>query len=57
VHVETVREVHGDGSVTTDGGNTGPGTPGSGGSAYGSFRRRRFPSEIYGFALIDYPDA
>jgi GH24 family phage-related lysozyme (muramidase) len=56
VHVETVREVHGDGSVTTDGGNTGPGTPGTSGKAFGSFRRRRFPSEIHGFALVDYPD-
>lgn len=56
VHVETVREVHGDGSVTTDGGNTGPGTPGTSGKAFGSFRRRRFPAEIHGFALVDYPD-
>jgi GH24 family phage-related lysozyme (muramidase) len=56
VHVETVREVLGDGSVTTDGGNTNPGTPATSGKAYGAFQRRRFPGEIYGFALVDYPD-
>jgi len=56
VHVETVREVHGAGAVTTDGGNTNPGTPATSGTAFGSFRRRRFPPEIHGFALVDYPD-
>jgi hypothetical protein len=42
--------------VTTDGGNTNPGTPTTSGRAFGSFRRRRFPAEIHGFALVDYPD-
>lgn len=53
VHVETVRQVKSD-SVITNGGNTSPGTSGSQSNGGGAFRRRRYPSEITGFALVDH---
>ncbi len=56
VHVETVRETRPDGSVITDGGNTSPGRAGSQANGGGAFQRTRFPSEVHGFALVDYPD-
>ena len=53
VHVETVREVL-SGSVITNGGNTSAGTGGSQSNGGGAYRRRRYPSEITGFALVDH---
>ncbi len=47
-HVEMVTKVHGDGSVSTIGGNTSiPGGEGVG-------KKRRRPGEITGFALVNY---
>ena len=53
VHVETVREVLSD-SVITNGGNTSAGATGSQSNGGGAFRRRRYPSEVTGFALVDH---
>lgn len=61
VHVETIRScaLHWRllGLIRTEGGNTSSGTNGSqdnGGGAYPRFRRIK---DIYGIALVDYPDA
>jgi hypothetical protein len=53
VHVETVREVHGD-HLITNGGNTSSGSAGSQSNGGGAFRRRRSPGEVTGFALVDH---
>jgi hypothetical protein len=53
VHVETVREVHGD-HIITNGGNTSSGSAGSQSNGGGAFRRRRSPGEVTGFALVDH---
>jgi hypothetical protein len=55
VHVEMVRaKANPDGSVPTWGGNTSPGTSGSQSNGGGAYRRVRYPSEIRGFALVDF---
>ncbi|MDP2711331.1 MAG: hypothetical protein Q8O56_08935 [Solirubrobacteraceae bacterium] len=53
VHVETVVEVLSD-SVITHGGNTSSGISGSQSNGGGAFRRRRYRTEITGFALVDH---
>ena len=55
VHVETVRQVNGDGSCNTYGGNTSPDNNGSQSNGGGAYKRTRYPSEIRGFALVRYP--
>lgn len=63
VHVETVRELlkptarHPYWRVVTDGGNTSPGDAGSQSNGGGAYRRVRPIAQVYGFALVDYPDA
>jgi hypothetical protein len=55
VHVEMVRaKANSDGSVPTWGGNTSPGTSGSQSNGGGASKRTRYPSEIRGFALVDF---
>lgn len=55
VHVEMVRgKAYSDGSVPTWGGNTSPGTSGSQSNGGGAYHRVRYPSEIRGFALLDW---
>lgn len=63
VHVETVRYFIKDRktrrvlAVVTDGGNTSSGAGGSQSNGGGAFRRVRPISDVYGFALVDYPEA
>jgi len=55
-HVEMVRgPANGDGSVPTYGGNTSPGSGGSQSNGGGAYERVRYPSEIRGFALVEFP--
>jgi hypothetical protein len=54
VHVETVRGFSGSNTLTW-GGNTSPGTSGSQSNGGGAFMRTRYPSEVYGYALVRYP--
>lgn len=55
VHVEMVRgKANSDGSVPTWGGNTSPGTSGSQSNGGGAYRRTRYPSEVRGFALLQW---
>jgi hypothetical protein len=56
VHVETVRGFSGSNTLTY-GGNTSPGSSGSQSNGGGAFSRTRYPSEVRGYALIDYSDA
>ena len=55
VHVEMVRSINGDGSTSTYGGNTSPGTSGSQSNGGGAYARVRYSSEVYGYALVRYP--
>lgn len=63
VHVETVRQVFTltrskrFGWVLTNGGNTGSDNAGDQANGGGAFRRWRRLSDVYGFALVDFPDA
>jgi hypothetical protein len=56
VHVETVRGFSGSNTLTW-GGNTSPGSSGSQSNGGGAFARTRYPSEVRGYALIDYSGA
>lgn len=53
VHVETVRGFSGSNTLTY-GGNTSPGSSGSQSNGGGAFARTRYPSEVRGYALVDY---
>lgn len=55
VHVEMVREPPTSSSTLTFGGNTSPGTSGSQSNGGGAYARTRYPSEVYGYALVRYP--
>jgi hypothetical protein len=55
VHVEMVRAAPTSSSTLTYGGNTSPGTSGSQSNGGGAYARTRYPSEVYGYALIRYP--
>lgn len=54
VHVETVRGFNGSNTLTW-GGNTSAGSSGSQSNGGGAFARERSPSEVRGYALMDYP--
>jgi len=56
VHVETVRGFSGSNALTY-GGNTSPGSGGSQSNGGGAYARTRYPSEVRGYALVDYSDA
>jgi len=56
VHVEMVRgPASSNGNVPTYGGNTSPGSSGSQSNGGGAYERTRYPSEVRGFALVEYP--
>lgn len=56
VHVEMVRDQpRSDGSVPTYGGNTSSSSSGSQSNGGGAYERVRYPSEVRGFALVEYP--
>ena len=54
VHVETVRGFNGS-TTLTYGGNTSPGSSGSQSNGGGAYARSRYPSEVRGYALVEYP--
>jgi hypothetical protein len=54
VHVETVRGFDGSNTLTY-GGNTSSGSSGSQSNGGGAYKRSRTPSEVRGYALMDYP--
>jgi hypothetical protein len=54
VHVETVRGFSGSNTLTW-GGNTSSGSSGSQSNGGGAYKRSRYPSEVYGYALVRYP--
>lgn len=54
VHVETVRGFNGSNTLTY-GGNTSSGSSGSQSNGGGAYARERKPSEVRGYALVDYP--
>jgi hypothetical protein len=54
VHVETVRGFDGQNTLTY-GGNTSSGSSGSQSNGGGAYKRSRSPSEVRGYALMDYP--
>jgi hypothetical protein len=54
VHVETVRGFDGSNTLTY-GGNTSSGSSGSQSNGGGAYKRTRTPSEVRGYALMDYP--
>lgn len=54
VHVEMVRGFDGSNTLTY-GGNTSSGSSGSQSNGGGAYKRSRSPSEVRGFALVDYP--
>jgi hypothetical protein len=54
VHVETVRGFSGSNTLTY-GGNTSPGSSGSQSNGGGAYERSRYPSEVRGYALVEYP--
>lgn len=54
VHVEMVRGIDGSNALTY-GGNTSSGSSGSQSDGGGSYKRTRYPSEVRGFALVDFP--
>jgi hypothetical protein len=54
VHVETVRGFSGSNTLTY-GGNTSPGSSGSQSNGGGAYDRSRYPSEVRGYALVEYP--
>lgn len=56
VHVETVRGFSGSNTLTY-GGNTSPNDAGSQSNGGGAFARSRYPSEVRGYALVDFHDA
>ena len=57
VHVGMVRgPLQGDGGLPTVEGNTSSGPGGSQSNGGGAFERVRYPSEIYGFAIVRYSD-
>lgn len=56
VHVETVGGFSGS-TTLTYGGNTSPGSGGSQSNGGGAYARERYPSEVRGYALVDYSDA
>jgi hypothetical protein len=57
VHVETITETPdpGDGYLVTNGGNTSSGSSGSQSNGGGAYRRQRYPGEVTGVALVDFP--
>lgn len=59
-HVETVRSTawiyRKLGFIITDGGNTSSDNAGSQSNGGGAFRKRRRISDVYGFALVRYPN-
>jgi hypothetical protein len=55
VHVETVRGFNG-ANTKTYGGNTSSGSSGSQSNGGGAYARERTPSEVRGYALMDYPE-
>lgn len=58
VHVELVVEVdRARGRVVSIGGNTSPGSAGSQSNGGGCYRRVRPLSDVWGWALVDYPNA
>ena len=58
VHVETLRDMDREARlIRTDGGNTSSGNTGSQSNGGGSFPRWRSIDDVYGFALVDYPNA
>jgi hypothetical protein len=54
VHVETVRGFNGSNTLTY-GGNTSSGSSGSQSNGGGAYARERSPSEVRGYALVNYP--
>jgi hypothetical protein len=54
VHVETVRAFSGANTLTY-GGNTSAGSSGSQSNGGGAYARTRYPSEVRGYALVEYP--
>lgn len=54
VHVETVRGFSGSNTLTW-GGNTSAGSSGSQSNGGGAYHRTRYPSEVYGYALVRFP--
>jgi hypothetical protein len=60
-HVGTIRELVYRGGrllhVITDEGNTSSGPGGSQSNGGGAFRRVRYPADILGVALVNYPSA
>lgn len=54
VHVEMVRGFNGSNTLTY-GGNTSSGSSGSQSNGGGAYKRERTPSEVRGYALVDYP--
>jgi len=56
VHVELVQEALDGGGSINIGGNTSPGSAGSQANGGGVWRRHRSASEVYGWALVDYPN-
>ena len=56
VHVEMLRGYpNSDGSVPTYGGNTSSDSSGSQSNGGGAYKRTRYPSEVRGFALVEFP--
>jgi hypothetical protein len=55
VHVETVRGFDGSNTLTY-GGNTSSGSSGSQSNGGGAYARSRNPSEVRGYALMNYPE-